>query len=221
MMPRMGGRPILVVSSGTIHPSLAARLAFATAVRGTAAVRAEFHASTRAFRRLDPARHAAAVAFFHHTTVGSRGQDLTALDAFVAAGGGLFALHGAIASLKDEPKWAALLGAAFSGHDRPALLAAGPSTDPGPFEGIPAFAVTDELYRIRPVGAITPRFAAIVASGGTPAVPVLWTRVHGRGRVCCCTLGHAAATLRNPAVRRIIEQALAWVSGTGKVSRGP
>jgi hypothetical protein len=29
MMPRMGGRPILVVSSGLIHPSLTARLAFA------------------------------------------------------------------------------------------------------------------------------------------------------------------------------------------------
>jgi type 1 glutamine amidotransferase len=220
MMPRMGGRPILVVSSGPIHPSPAARLAFAAAVQGSAAVRAEFHASTRAFRRLDPARHAAAIAFFHHATVGSRGQDLAALDAFVAAGGGLFALHGAIASLKDEPRWAALLGAAFAGHDRPAQLAAGPSADPGPFKGIPAFAVTDELYRIRPVGAIDTRFAAIVASGGAPAVPVLWTRVHGRGRICCCTLGHTAATLRNPAVQRIIAQALAWVSDTGEVPRG-
>ncbi|OHD74315.1 MAG: hypothetical protein A2177_07695 [Spirochaetes bacterium RBG_13_68_11] len=80
--------------------------------------------------------------------------------------------------------------------------------------------MTDELYQVRPVGPIVVRFSAIVARGGTPAAPVLWTYTHGRGRVCCCTLGHTAATLRNQAVRRLIEQALAWVSGTGEVPRG-
>ncbi|MCX7030105.1 MAG: ThuA domain-containing protein [Spirochaetes bacterium] len=214
----MGGRAILVVSSGLVHPSHAARLAFAAVVRGASAVPPEFRASTRAFRLLDPARHAAAAVFFHSKSIEAR--DVAALEEFVDAGGGLFALHGALASFKDEPHWAALLGAAFAGHDRPALLAAGPSADPGPFEGIPAFAVTDELYQIRAVGPIVARFAAIIARGGAAAVPILWTRAHGRGRVCCCTLGHAAPTLRHATVQRILERALAWVSGTGEVPRG-
>jgi type 1 glutamine amidotransferase len=219
MMPRMGGRAILVVSSGLVHPSPGARLAFAAAVRGAAAVPHEFHGATRALRLLDTERHAAAVVFLHARTIDVR--DLEALEAFVAAGGGLFALHGAIASFKDEPRWAALLGAAFAGHERPAPLAAGPSTDPGPFEGIPAFAVTDELYRIRPTGPIAARFSAVVARGGSAAAPVVWTRTHGRGRVCCCTLGHTAAALRHEPVRRIVERGIAWVCGAEEVSRGP
>ncbi|OHD74316.1 MAG: hypothetical protein A2177_07700 [Spirochaetes bacterium RBG_13_68_11] len=99
----MGGRPILVVSSGLIHPSPAARLAFAAVVRGAASgAQTEFHAFTRAFRLLDTGRHAAAAVFFHLRRIDQ--QNLAALEAFVAAGGGLFALHGAIASFKVEPQ---------------------------------------------------------------------------------------------------------------------
>lgn len=174
---------------------------------------AEYSASKRAFRALAPDRHAAAVAFFHIKRTGAEDLDaIDALEAFVAAGGGLFAVHGALASFKDEPRWAALLGASFVGHERPTLLATTPSADAGPFAGIPAFAVSDELYRTRPVGAIVPRFTAIVAAGGAAAEPVVWTRLHGRGRVCCCALGHAAAVFRQPSVRQIIARALAWVS---------
>lgn len=213
----MAGRAVLVVSRGLLHPSLRARSAFAAAVRSTG-IAAEFPASTRAFRGLSPERYAAAVAFFHCKRMAA--TDIDALEAFVAAGGGLFAVHGALASFKNEPRWAALLGAAFDGHERPTLLAATPATDPGPFAGIPAFAVTDELYRIRPVGAIVTRFAAVPAGGGTPASPVLWTRSHGRGRVCCFTLGHAAAAVRNPSALEIITRALAWVSQSEEASHG-
>lgn len=205
----MGGRTVLVVSRGLVHPSPFSRTAFAAAVRG-AGFPAEFHASIRAFRGLAPERHAAAVAFFHLR--GIRDADIDALEAFVDAGGGLFAVHGALASFKDEPRWAALLGAAFDGHERPTMLAVGPSADPGPFADIPAFAVTDELYRIRPAGPLVPRFSAIPAGGGAAASPVLWTRARGRGRICVFTLGHAAATLGHPAVRQVVARALAWVS---------
>jgi type 1 glutamine amidotransferase len=213
----MGGRTVLVVSRGLVHPSPLARSAFAAAVRG-AGFAAEFRASTRAFRGLAPGRYACAAAFFHRARI--RTADLDALEAFVAAGGGLFAVHGALASFKDEPRWAALLGAAFDGHERPALLAAGPSADPGPFAGIPAFPATDELYRVRPVGPLVPRFSAIPAGGGVAAAPILWTRSHGRGRICVFTLGHAAATLGHPSVRQVVARALAWVSATGEVRHG-
>jgi type 1 glutamine amidotransferase len=213
----MVGRVVLVVSKGLVHPSPFSRAAFAAAVRG-AGFAAEFHASTRAFRGLAPERHEAAAAFFHTKSI--RAADIDALEAFVTAGGGLFAVHGAFASCKAEPRWAALLGAAFDGHERPTLLAVGPSADPGPFAGIPAFAATDELYRIRPVGPIVPWFSATPARGGTMTMPILWTRSHGRGRVCCFSLGHAAAVLRLPAARQIIARALAWVSATGEVRHG-
>jgi type 1 glutamine amidotransferase len=205
----MIGRTVLVVSRGLVHPSPFSRAAFAAAVRG-AGLAAEFHASTRAFGGLAPERHAAAIAFFHSKSMGA--ADIGALEAFVAAGGGLLAVHGAFASCKAEPRWAALLGAAFDGHERPTRLAVAPSADPGPFAGIPAFAVSDELYRIRPVGPIVPWFSATPARGGTMTMPILWTRSYGRGRVCCFTLGHAAATLRLSPARQIIARALSWVS---------
>ncbi len=205
----MGGRAVLVVSRGLVHPSARARSAFAAIVRG-ADMDAEFSASTRAFRTLVPDRHAAAVAFLHSKRIET--ADLDALEAFVAAGGGLFAVHGALASFKGEPRWAALLGASFAGHERPTLLAIAPSAEPGPFAGIPTFGVGDELYRVTAAGAIAPRFTAIVARGGSPAATVVWTRTHGRGRVCCCALGHAAAVFQQSSVRQIIARALAWVS---------
>jgi len=213
----MVGRAVLAISRGLVHPSPFSRAAFAAAVRG-AGFPTEFHASTRAFRGLAPGRHAAAVAFFHSKRI--RAADIDALEAFVAAGGGFLAMHGAFASGKAEPRWAALLGAAFDGHERPTKLAVGPSADPGPFAGIPPFVATDELYRVRPVGPLEPRFSAIPAGGGAAAMPILWTRSHGRGRVCCFTLGHAAATLRLSAARQIIARALAWVSATEEVRHG-
>jgi hypothetical protein len=205
----MGGRAALVVSSGLVHPSPLARSALADAVRA-AGFAVEAAAAPNAFRCLDPARHAAAVVFFHRRAI--EPADLDALQAYVDAGGGLLALHGAIASCKDEPRWAALLGAGFDGHDRPTLLAVGPSADPGPFAGVSGFALIDELYRLRVTAPIEARLSALPAAGGAPAVPVAWTRRHGRGRVCCCTLGHAAAALRNPSVRSVVAVALAWVA---------
>ncbi len=216
-MPPMGGRAVLVVSRGLVHPSPFSRAAFAAAIRGTGRA-AEFHAATRAFRALASDRYAAAVAFFHVGEI--EAADLDALEAFVDAGGGFFALHGAFASCKAEPRWAALLGAAFDGHERPTMLAVGPSADPGPFAGLPAFALTDELYRVRAVGPIVPRFSAIPARGGAAAVPVLWTRTRGRGRICVCTLGHAAAALRHPAARQLVARALAWISSTEEARHG-
>jgi type 1 glutamine amidotransferase len=213
----MGGRAVLVVSRGIVHPSPFSRAALAAAVRN-AGFAVDVHASTRAFRGLTPGRHAAAVAYFHEKRIDPR--DLDALEAFVDAGGGLFALHGAIASFKSKPRWAALLGAAFDGHERPTMLAVGPSADPGPFAGIPAFAVTDELYRIRTAGPLVARFSAIPAGGGLAAAPVLWTRTRGRGRICVFTLGHAAATLGHPAVRQVVARALAWVSREQEAPHG-
>jgi hypothetical protein len=215
----MGGRAALVVSSGLVHPSPLARAALAAAVRA-AGFAVETAAAPDAFRRLDPARHAAAVVFFHRRAI--EAADLDALAAYVGAGGGLLALHGAIASFKDEPRWAALLGAGFGGHDRPTLLAVGPAADPGPFAGVPGFMLKDELYRLRVTAPIEARLSALPAAGGSPAATVAWTRRHGRGRICCCTLGHAAAALRHPSLRRVVAAALAWVAAAEEDSRrGP
>lgn len=214
----MGGRAALVVSSGLVHPSPFARAALAAIVRG-AGLPVDRRGSTAGFRALDPGRHAAAVAFFHRRAIDP--ADLDALEAFVSAGGGLVALHGALASFKDEPRWARLVGAGFGGHEPPTLLAVGPAADPGPFAGAAGFAVKDELYRIAPAGPIEPRLSALPVGGGAAAT-VAWTRRHGRGRVCCCTLGHSASALRHPSVRAIVERAITWAAGGGEESHhGP
>jgi type 1 glutamine amidotransferase len=73
---------------------------------------------------------------------------------------------------------------------------------------------------MRLAAPIDARFSAIDVRGGSAAEPVLWTRSHGRGRVCCCTLGHSAASVRHPSLRLIVARAIAWVSRTGEDARG-
>jgi type 1 glutamine amidotransferase len=42
--------------------------------------------------------------------------------------------------------------------------------------------------------------------------PAIWTRSWGRGRVFVATPGHDLETLRNPAVRTVIQNGMLWAS---------
>ena len=43
------------------------------------------------------------------------------------------------------------------------------------------------------------------------AVPFVWTRQHGAGRVCYVAAGHCAGSLRHPSIVHILQVGLAWV----------
>lgn len=48
---------------------------------------------------------------------------------------------------------------------------------------------------------------------GPVDMPVVWTRYYGRGSVFYCSLGHVAATVRQPEILKIMTRGLLWAAG--------
>lgn len=121
--------------------------------------------------------------------------------AILEAGATVIAIHAATASFKADERYAALLGARFTGHDRPGRVLILPESSPARAEIAP-FTLRDELYRHE--------FHAdcVVHASASTGEPVLWTRSAGNGTVLYLSLGHRAGTFRNPGVRAIIQAAL-------------
>jgi hypothetical protein len=133
---------------------------------------------------------------------------LTRLDRFLQQGGGMLAVHAASASFKDEPRFVELLGGQFVEHGPVESFEVRP-TEPASelFAGIPPFSVTDELYQHQYDPGNRIHFYTTV---GDEREPVVWTRYHGAGRVCYCSLGHTLSAMRQPQVWQILQRGLSW-----------
>ncbi len=152
--------------------------------------------------RLASGDFAALVVLFTRLTLDD--EQLRALDAFIARGGGMVAVHGT-AAFKEQPKLAELIGCRFAGHgpvldfevrptepDHPVVV----RTDP--------FKVTDELYIVESFGA-SQTFA--VAHWQGKDHPMGYERRHGKGRVIFLANGHDPRSLNNRHVQRLLERA--------------
>ncbi len=218
----------LVISSGIFHPSLPGRLALWRALRATLGVTLR-HAAFRGAAapveilvRADVHRADALVLYIHGKTISSPALD--ALDRFAAGGGGILAIHSATASFKETPRYTDLLGGRFTGHPPvgPLEIRAVARADEI-FGEIAPFTVTDEAYEHELRDDIRVHFVARPAqrtglAAGLPAaapaaqaMPIVWTRRHGGGRICYVGLGHRAASLRHPHTIAILQAGLAWV----------
>jgi type 1 glutamine amidotransferase len=197
--------PILLVSDGIVHPSLLARFWLRRALAAPG-YRFRRVASLEALPRLPPGSFRAVVLYVHHNTLSPAA--LEHLEKFLQAGGGLLALHSASASFKEQPHYHDLLGGRFLRHGPVEEFLVQPAAPPDEVWGdLPAFSVRDELYRHEYDAANRVHFYTEVEG---EREPVVWTRHHGRGRVCYCALGHTAGTLRHPRVRQILHHGLAW-----------
>ena len=148
----------------------------------------------------------AIVLYIHHETVSA--DALEALDTFVRQGGGLLAVHAASASFMGASRYFDLLGGQFVEHGPVESLEVRPAEPRSDlFAGIPPFSVTDELYRHEYDPGNLIHFATTV---GDEREPVVWTRSHGSGRVCYCSLGHTLDAMRRPEVWQILQRGLAW-----------
>ena len=76
------------------------------------------------------------------------------------------------------------------------------------FDGIDGFQVKDELYFHEYDLKNTIHF--YVEKNGKKE-PVVWTRYHGKGRVCYLAPGHRAESFKNPYFQEIIRRGLRWV----------
>jgi len=200
---------LLVGSAGLVHPTGGGRRRLGGIIDGVDGIERTTVCRVEALKRLTGGRYDGAVLYFHRKHISEAALD--ALDRFVAGGGGVLAIHGASASFKKVPRYYDILGGRFVGHGRIEPYTVQRTAAARPFFTVTQpFAVTDELYIHRYENDVTIHYATETAAGPEP---VVWTRAHGKGRVCYISLGHVPAVLANRAVRRIISDALAYIAG--------
>jgi type 1 glutamine amidotransferase len=148
--------------------------------------------------------------YFHHKRVSPSALD--SLDRYVKEGGGLLVVHCASASFKKQPQYFQILGGRFREHGSVQELRIDPTNgENGPFSGIPTFTVRDEPFRHEYESTNQIHFTTTIES---EIEPVVWTKEHGKGRVCYCSLGHTIEATRNPHVLEILRRGLLWCAGT-------
>lgn len=206
---------ILVVSAGIVHPTITAQRRLSAVIRGSNLVDIDTVRDVEGLTRLSEGTFDGVVLYFHRRYISD--EALGALDRFVAGGGGLLAIHGASASFKETHRYFDILGGRFVNHGRiePYTIKRTQGADPA-FSVTEPFSVTDELYIHRYGNDVGVQYATETAHGPEP---VVWTRAHGKGRVCYLSLGHVGAVFKNEAVRTIISDALSFIVGLGRGGR--
>lgn len=144
-----------------------------------------------------------------------------AIVAFVEAGGGLLALHNAMALKpwgdKQPPSaYVDLVGSAFGGHgatDEKFTVRVTDKAHPVT-RGVSEYVAVDERHTPR----MHARAAAILltAAAGAKASPAAYVRTQKKGRVCYLAPGHNGKVLALPPVQRLIANASKWCAGIDK-----
>lgn len=146
------------------------------------------------------------------------GPARAALDAHLAAGGGVLGMHTAALCFDDWPAWGATLGGAWEwGHSQHPPL--GPPITVSVAGGHPLttglddFVLVDEVYgdlRLEP--DVTGLLSAPQPGSGA-VQPLLWAREHGGGRVVYDALGHHPPSYDVPEHAEIVRRAIDWTTG--------
>lgn len=194
---------VLLISGGWVHPSLQAQAVLRRWLANRPGLDLRRAGRLDALLAYGEPPPAIVVLYVHHKAASDAA--LARLDALVAQGSGLLAIHSAAASYKQQRAWQDLLGGRFIGH--------GPVTD---FEVQPderngwgdRFSVHDELYRHTYAPDVTVR--AFTPVDGVNE-PVCWTRQHGDGRVAYLSLGHTTSVLQQPGSHVLLDAALRWL----------
>jgi type 1 glutamine amidotransferase len=133
------------------------------------------------------------------------------LEAAVAQGLGILALHSAVASLRDYALWASLIGAIWlptvSYHPPQGdTLVTGLKMPDG--TSIPDFDLFDERYcRLQQVG---PRQIVAEHPGDHSPEPAAWVRHHGQSRVAVDVLGHDERSYASAGHRGLLQRLALW-----------
>jgi uncharacterized protein len=141
-----------------------------------------------------------------------------ALAGFVADGGGLVGVHTATICFDDWPEWGDVLGGTWDWE-----RSSHPPLGPAPVRltgahlvtaGLPpSFEVVDEVYGDL---ALRPGVEVLAVCRPHPDgtdQPVVWAHTFGHGRVVYVAFGHDAASLHQPELCRLLQQAVRWAGG--------
>ena len=130
---------------------------------------------------------------------------------WVASGKGFAGFHSAADSFRDCPEYRAMVGGWFVTHPRYREYQVSVADPEHPItQGLDEFTVTDEQY----ITDYDPRnrvLAAALWKGG--AMPVVWTKDWGQGRVCYLALGHDANACRHEMFRVLLTRGGVWAAG--------
>jgi type 1 glutamine amidotransferase len=200
-------KKILLVSDGIFHPPLLGRIALHRFLRQMDGFSFEHIRSLEQMPE-DTNKFSAMVLHFHHKRISPKA--LAHLAEFVQTGGGILALHAATASFKKNAlTYFELLGGRFSGHGKVEMLAV-KNNQSEIFEDIPDFVVRDELYTHELNDRIQVHFNT---SHEGKDIPMVWTALYGKGKVCYAMPGHTSASMRNQNYQKVLRRGLEWVSG--------
>lgn len=82
------------------------------------------------------------------------------------------------------------------------------------FDEVPPFRIGEAPYlHAFEAGGVDVHFTAAGDEPGREAVPVVWTRYRGKGRLCCIGFGRTSRVFRTPEVAATVERALHWILG--------
>jgi type 1 glutamine amidotransferase len=160
----------------------------------------------------------------------------------VASGVGLAGCHGGICdAFRNDTDWQFMTGGQFVAHPgndgvryRVDVGASGGHALHWATDGVADFVVESEQYYMHIDPAVTVLASTLVPPDETPdtaanrerfpglfgphvpngrvRMPVVWTKHWGAGRVYYCSLGHSAAVLSMPPVRRLITRGMLWAA---------
>ncbi len=150
-------------------------------------------------------------------------EQLSPLLQAVRSGAGLAGCHGGMCdAFRNEPEYQFMTGGQWVAHPggdgryyRVHLLHPSPVTD-----GLDDFEVRTEQYYMHVDPAV--RVHAITTFDDYDGVimPVVWTKLYGRGRVFYCSLGHQADVVALPPVLAMMTRGMCWAAGDGDAHIG-
>jgi type 1 glutamine amidotransferase len=153
------------------------------------------------------------------------GDQVNGVTAAVRNGVGMAGCHGGMCdSFREATEWHFMTGGQWVSHPgNSGVTYTVKITDPGHFvtQGTSDFTVTSEQYYMHtdPANKVlaTTEFPSPGADGphvgnGPVAMPVVWTKMYGAGRVFYTSLGHNAATVSEPDPLRVLTRGLLWAA---------
>lgn len=153
------------------------------------------------------------------------GEQLNPVAAAVKAGVGIGGCHGGMCdSFREATEWQFITGGQWVSHPGNSgvtYTVKVTQSDHFIMQGTSDFQVTSEQYYLHtdPANKVlaTTRFPSPGADGphatnGEVDMPVVWTKRYGQGRVFYSSIGHNAATVREPDPLRILVRGLLWAA---------
>lgn len=136
-----------------------------------------------------------------------------ALHNYVSTGGGLLALHCALANYPEKKFYRKMIKGSFSSHptEHPKIKIEILDENHPVTSGVNPFSVVDEQYFVE----VDRKNTDLLLKGSSVEhgeSPTGWSHGYDEGKVCCLTPGHNSEVLENPMMVKLIRNAIRWLS---------